>query len=134
MTKEEFKKISGTNRFQIHVSVSELQNKEDRTLIYGYDIERNSKHIYLLDGKINTVIYNNQDKIIESFARDERTIARLCIPNKRCYSESCDYEFVKLLCEKGFREELCLLAYNEERAKRLENQKFHGKLISELGE
>ena len=134
MKKEEYEKLFKSNvDTSVYIKVSDLKNKEDRTLIFGYDVDRNSFHVYFLNGKFNIIIYSLH-KLIYYSCSLEKVDSEKCIPNKRIYPESCDYEFVNLLIEKGFGDSLCVLPFDEKRAKKLENKRFHGKVISEIGE
>lgn len=85
--------------------VSELTDQTDRTLLYGYTLERYTWHVYLKDGAIHVYVYRN------SFKGDEVLRYEVCgpevhlnsvnlIPSKRLYPECCDYEFCQILVDK----------------------------------
>lgn len=77
---------------------STLKNKEPRTLVYWYTLDRNSFHCYLDDKWFITVlIYDNDYDIKETqfFWPDDKVNFNKCTPNKRSYPECCDSEFIK---------------------------------------
>jgi hypothetical protein len=77
------------------ISASELTDQTDRTLVYGYDIPRETVHVYLKDGLIHLFTQGNH---VEAETWDD--LNRL-VPRKRSYQEHCDYEFCALLIERG---------------------------------
>lgn len=86
----------------------DLRDQEARTLIYGYDVDRNSFHVYLsYNGKICAVLYSYPDKILSTWDEDSAgfpegvTTNLEWIPNKRVYPECCDYDFCRILQERG---------------------------------
>lgn len=97
MNKEQYKKLTTIDSNKI-IDAYDLTNMEDRTLLYGYTCERNTWHVYLQKNRIYTVIYKWNEE------PEEWEITHNCqyIPDKRLYPECCDYEFCKLLKEKGF--------------------------------
>lgn len=110
-----------------HIYINELVNLSDRTLIYGNDY-RGVFHFYLKNGTFNCVICNSNGIFPEDsfFGAIDLSLA-LCIPSKSCYPESCDYEFVKLLKNKGY--ELCMLGFNDERYNKVRGNIYHGLVI-----
>ena len=105
MELEEFKLL--TEQTNDLISVNDLHNKKDRTLIYGYTCERNTFHVYLKDMQIHTVAYNTD------YSGDKPKVKNMVefaiksnhdyVPDKRLYPECCDYEFCKLLKERNVR-------------------------------
>lgn len=88
----------------------------NKTLMYGYTCERETFHVYIKDEQIYVVVYETDYSILyneelSSFMRGEpkpknmRQIEvksnRDYVPNKRLYPERCDYNFCKLLKERG---------------------------------
>lgn len=79
------------------LSVEDLKNKDDRTLLYGFTCDRDTWHVYLKSGKIFCVKYPYKGTpSLVSICKNEDFV-----PNKRLYPERCDFEFCKLLKEKG---------------------------------
>lgn len=118
MLMQEFEMIKNYDEL---ITVDMLNNKEDRTLLYGYTCERKTFHVYLKDQQIHTIVYsggyeNNQPNYIR-----EINVEYNCdyIPDKRIYPERCDFEFCMLLTMKG--KKLLFLAYEE-----VEKQQYYG--------
>jgi hypothetical protein len=84
---------------RLQVGVKLLRDQSDRTLLYGYTVERNTWHVYLLDGLIYLHIYNPQ-RTFQTSASAAWAVNDL-IPNKRLYPEACDHEFCTLLTNLG---------------------------------
>lgn len=85
------------------VSVEELKAlgiTNNTTLLYGYDINRNTRHVYFMDGLIHVVVYNLQKEVFDIIKAPEIE-CRNIIPNKRIYPESSLFAFIKLIKEKG---------------------------------
>jgi len=97
MNKEQFDKLKGIEKAKEQViTIDDLINKTNRTLLYGYTCERDTWHVYIKDNKIFAVIY----KYGES-PKEMNIFSNYCyIPDKRLYPETCDYEFCKLLKDK----------------------------------
>lgn len=102
------------------ITAKHLKNKEDRTLIYGYDCDRNTFHVYLKDEQIHILKYNSREVFpkLEAFSNDDY------VPNKRVYPEYSDFEFCKLLKEQDIH--ISFLSYSEP-AK--EPNPYFGKII-----
>ena len=96
MTDIQFKML---NKDSVFINTDCLNNKEDRTLLYGYTTERDTWHVYIKDREIHTVWYGNGDLITPIKVNVTRNSDY--IPNKRLYPDRCDYEFCKLLIDQG---------------------------------
>lgn len=115
MEKEEFEKLSEIKKSEDLITVKDLVNKQDRTLLYGYTCSRETFHVYLKNLEIHTIIYqmdylthkpiNMREILVEDNYK--------YIPDKRLYPETCDYEFLKLLKANG--EYLPFTFFNEDR-------------------
>lgn len=90
MTKEEFESLTNRNSNAI-ISVDDLKNKENRTLIYGYTLDRSTHHVYLKDGRIYCCVYDDDIIKREVVWNDDY------VPDKRIYPARSDYEFCLLL-------------------------------------
>jgi len=76
----------------------------------------------LKDGKFHHIIYNPTGST--TICSDGQKIGMDdCVPDKRVYSEACDYEFCKLLINYGVS--IPFLSHNPDRPK----QQFYGKVI-----
>lgn len=87
------------------LDVTDLKNKKDRTLLYGYTCDRLTWHVYLLDAEIYTVMYRFNGPLIDMPIKSNRDF----VPNKRLYPAMCDFEFCCLLKKRGVS--LCFTTY-----------------------
>lgn len=105
------------------VSAKEIFNHQPRTLLWGYTCDRDSFHVYL-DGMgfIHRVTYmkTSGEDVLLSHVKGTELEAKLLVPNKRVYPEATDFEFAKLLKEKGI--EVTYTNYQEDR----EESDFYG--------
>lgn len=74
---------------------------EDRTLLYGYDCDRRTWHIYQKDGEIHRAIYITHNPKPEAYDHGPELDVEILVPNKRLYPEACDFEFCKKLKQLG---------------------------------
>ena len=79
---------------------SDLKDKTPRTLIYGYNMERESVHVYLNSDGVICMAYGDE-RNVRHFTEEETENNRDYIPSKRAYVECTDLEFAKLLKEAG---------------------------------
>jgi hypothetical protein len=98
---------------------------QDRTLLYGYTCDRDTFHVYLMDGVLHRVIYNHDNKVL-SHEMGQSLSPYLLAPNKRAYPETCDEQFCRLMITRG--QEISFTTFNEMREPSL----FHGKIREEL--
>jgi hypothetical protein len=111
MNEQEYNKfISEPRGPRLLPSVSELSDLTPRTLIFGYDTDSKSFHVYLgVDRLIHVVRYTSRaigydTGLILFHSHGESggvTKPSDFVPNKRVYPESCDLEFCKLLRTYG---------------------------------
>lgn len=123
MTKEEFASLPEQRVPVALVAVDEIMYEDaDRTLLWGYDCDRNSWHVYLKDREIHRVVYTYDGNILASDADWSLPVEDL-IPNKRLYPEACDAGFCALLRDKG----ACLpfTTFDDKRPAR----QFHGRIL-----
>jgi hypothetical protein len=109
-----------------HVLVSDLTDQSNRTLIYGYDCDRHTFHLYIKDRQFHVHYYVMKKTLSHSCT--ESLDIRACIPDKRVYPESCDYEFCQLLKYRDVG--IPFTTYDRVRAKRLKRRKYHGVLFT----
>lgn len=119
MNINELEKLKKVEEKKALVTAKDLENQENRTLLYGYDCERDTWHTYLKDGEIITVIYPHKSNVRRFDVQENEHF----VPNKRLYPESCDYEFCKLLKESGVY--LPFTTYDEN----VEKVTFYGKVL-----
>lgn len=84
------------------VSGSDLNDQQDRTLLYGYTTDRNTHHVYLKDGTLHLLVYRygTHEKIVLRHEAGELPMHSL-VPNKRLYPEKCDHAFCSFLQDEG---------------------------------
>lgn len=97
MNTKEFRILQSLGKTNQLISVDDLLQKSDRTLLYGFTCERHTWHVYLKEKQIYTVVYKYQESPREVKVETNEQFA----PDKRLYPERCDYEFCKLLKEQG---------------------------------
>lgn len=91
-------------------------DESDRTLLYGYDCERNTWHLYSYGGKVFLYVYNPMT--VEARFLNEFTSYEAMVPDKRLYPERCDYEFCRwLIVDKQVR--LPFLHWGDERVEKV---------------
>jgi hypothetical protein len=106
---------------------SMLANQTPRTLLWGYDLERNSWHVYLDEfGIINRVHYAYLNHLISFVQEHQVSENKGYAPTKRLYPEACDYEFSKMLLESNTY--MPWTTFNPERKPGL----WHAKTLTEL--
>lgn len=120
MNKKEYLELTKTL-----IKVGDLKNMNDRTLIWGYDLERNSFHVYMKDDTLFKVVYSYLDILICSVQGESLDVAA-CIPSKRIYPEASDLEFCEILMKRG--QTLPFTTFDEKR----EERQYHGLLLENL--
>ncbi|GAB6464345.1 hypothetical protein CON36_32320 [Bacillus cereus] len=98
MNVREFEKLKKIQKEKEQVlTIDDLTNKEDRTLLYGYTCEKETWHVYVKNNAIYTLVnpYGNNVEYVEIESNQEY------VPDKRLYPERCDFEFCSLLKQKG---------------------------------
>lgn len=97
MDREQYEKLT---RFEPKVSAELLEDKQDRTLLFGFTLKRHTHHVYLQNGVLHLLVYRwskEGEKPVLHHEEGEIEAYRL-VPSKRLYPEKCDYEFCKILC------------------------------------
>lgn len=100
MNNLEFEALNDINKVEKVITIDMLKDKSDRTLLYGYDCDRNTHHVYIEGGRIYIYSYNSRE-VIKLTSEDNIKENYQYIPDKRLYPETCDFEFCKLLMEFG---------------------------------
>lgn len=73
--------------------IGPLQGTYDRTLLYGYDVDRRTWHVWQKDGYLHRAIYIQSNRLPEVHDQNIELDAETLAPNKRLYPEACDLEF-----------------------------------------
>lgn len=103
-----------------------LQDKTDRTLIWGYTPEKDSFHVYLQEGTIVRLVYGYRDTE-PSVEAGTDFFPQTLVPAKRVYPEASDAEFCGLLQQVGA--EFTFATFDPKR----EPKQFHGKTLEDFG-
>jgi hypothetical protein len=94
----------------------------DRTLLFGFNLDRTTFHVYLKDGQIRRVIYNHQGVI--DFQSQETWEAVSLVPDKRAYPERTDGHFARLMLHHGIA--VPYTTFDEDAYEHAKDQLFHG--------
>lgn len=97
LTREEFELVRNIEPISYKLTIEDLEDKSDRTLLYGYTSDRYTWHVYVRDYEIVTIVYGFGE-LVEVIDIEED---KHYVPNKRLYAECCDFEFCSLLAERG---------------------------------
>lgn len=118
---KQLKWLEGTEAEPQAVDIAELSSHADRTLLWGYDLDRNSWHVYVQKGKLHLYVYNGEGETVRYASGISLPVEGLT-PNKRLYPEACDFEFCKLVRAKGGY--LCFTTFDADRP----YKQFHGEV------
>lgn len=126
MNKEQYRTLECSTQKKDEVSIDELIDRSDRTLIYGYTIDRETFHLYLENGQFNLAIYDAYDCLVKSARGKAQMSVSDCRPSKRAYPERSDFEFAMLMKKKEANITFTTFSkVNKE-------GRFHGKRVEEL--
>jgi hypothetical protein len=97
MNKKEYEELDSIWKANKIITVGDLKNKQDRTLLYGYTCNRDTWHVYLELNEIICVIYEfgKKTKLVEIISNND------FVPDKRLYPARCDFEFCSILKSLG---------------------------------
>lgn len=101
MTKDELELLKNEIDVSPMVNISELPAGYEGTLVYGYDCDRNTVHVYVKAGQIHAVTYNSAGEIV-SHVFGEEVYTGTCKPSKRAYRQNTQYFFASLMAKKGY--------------------------------
>ena len=95
---EEIRRIQNIDHRAL-VSAEQFAAGGDRTLIYGYDVDRNTFHVYLKDGMLHRFVYRPSVQPRWPFAHVALHSMHGVdmVPNKRIYWEFSDFEAIRTL-------------------------------------
>ena len=107
MRKEWFEKLNQIDeeKYKIITADDLRPYLYDKTLMYGFTCERKTFHVYVKNGEIYVVTYNNDYSTDKVRPKNMEQIVVNSnydyVPDKRLYPERCEYHFCKMLKEKG---------------------------------
>lgn len=102
--------------------VNDFEDRSDRTLMYGYDVDRRTVHVFMLGGVIYKSVYSYDEGPVPE-GKVSWNPAEL-VPDKRAYPESTDYEFARMMIDRGHA--LPFTTYSEERWGHVNGLRFFG--------
>lgn len=86
------------------ITIDDLKDKSDRTLIHGYTCDRDTFDIVLSGGQIRKYVTEKMDVAPWYIQREMEIVQNEdYIPNKRVYPDRSDFEFCQLLIHRGYR-------------------------------
>ena len=101
MKAEQLTEVRAIKAAKPSISIDDLTDKSDRTLIYGYDVDRVTIHVYIENERISYYRYSRSGEFMD-FRNDERWHdPEYLVPNKRAYPEATDFEFATILARIG---------------------------------
>jgi hypothetical protein len=126
MTKGQFEIVEtwgdeSRNEKFIEAALQSMSDKTDRTLIWGYTLNRDSFHVYLKNRNIYKVIYEYRQEPEQYPINSVYDV----LPNKRAYPEACDFEFCRFIKSLGV--EISFTTFDDKR----EVKKYHGEILCE---
>jgi len=126
MNLTEFAELGAQSVKPLTVDATDVEGP-DRTLIYGYTVDRWSWHVYLKQGEIHLFVYESRTSGAPGpvYCYEARTswVASNLVPSKRVYPESVDAQFAHLLLARGVT--LPYTTFNEERYGNVAGLDFH---------
>lgn len=104
------------------VSMSDLPEGYEGTLLYGYNFDRTTLHVYAKNGEIHALTYRGSDQEVISHHKGETLSAEQCVPEKRFYFEPTQAFFLELLMNK-----VALPCHTSNGGESLEEGEFYSK-------
>lgn len=106
MNREQYEAYRAADIRPQEIHISDL-GPEEGTLAYGYDTDRNTWHIYVMDNELHVLIYWPQRVGQEHryhtlrYLHGEAIPAEMMSPNKRVYPDTVDPKFAELMRRLG---------------------------------
>lgn len=114
MTPDQFETFKKIQAMRPLVYASDLWGEKERTLLLGYDVGRETLHVYLRGGLIHRVVATSHGEVLEHQVEPYWLAEYLVEGQKRWYPEASDQDFaVKLARGKT---ELFFTSFDKERA------------------
>lgn len=123
MTEEQMNIIWNFEKKEHLLCEEDFDNKEDRTLIYGYTCDRETFHVYFKNKKIRVIKYGGYKNIPLTEINPKTN--QDFIPDKRVYPDASDYNFCLKLREFGY--EIPFTSY-----KTFAKETFYAKIIEDF--
>ena len=101
MNIDQFAKLSNEMQVDRTISVNDLSELNEKTLLFGYMTNRDTFHVYLRNGLLHKVIYSYNSDEAHTYESGKTLNLEGITPNKRLYPEKCDLEFCSLLTKAG---------------------------------
>ncbi|MFJ2662570.1 hypothetical protein [Arthrobacter koreensis] len=102
MNQNEYEQFCGEDRrANPPLVTAEDVGGDNRTLAYGYDVDRNTFHVYVHEGSLYVLTYSSRGEIISNNSGPELQ-AQLLRPNKRVYPQYTDGRFARIMRDLDF--------------------------------
>ena len=103
MNEQEYASLQDYRAMPTRLSASMLRNRVPRTLIWGFDCDRNSFHVYLGDDNQLHIVRYDYDGFLLAYQTEANAEPQAYVPNKRVYPGACDLEFCRILIDADVR-------------------------------
>lgn len=126
MNRKEFDSLPGAK-----ITVPTIHSsafREEKTLLYGYNVDRGTFHVYSHGGRIHLLIYITEG--VKSYQVHDLWNCEDLIPNKRVYPERSDYKFCREVQNQGVR--IPFLNYNLDQDQLPEPKQYYGKIHTDF--
>jgi hypothetical protein len=120
---EQVQEPSSENVQMVHVFTL---GRQERTLVYGYTLERETFHVYVRGGEIHVHIYNYKGETLGHIHGDELP-AEMLRPSKRAYPERTEYAFAQYM--KSIGHPLTFTNFNQEKYDENIFATYYGKIV-----
>lgn len=100
----------------------------DRTLLWGYDVDKVGMHVYLLDGQIHLARIS-LGRILSDQAEPVWPAKEL-VPNKRAYPERTDIAFARLMIARDA--EICFTTFDDAAWLASNEHRFHAPVVGQV--
>lgn len=108
------------------MSVDDI-GRQDRTLVYGYDLDRTTVHVYKSGGELHALRYDSHGVIV-GYVHGTTVDLEVLKPTKRAYPERTDYEFAAAMARVD--SPLTFTTFDHSRAAAGDGRIFHAKVAS----
>jgi hypothetical protein len=135
LTEKEFLELIAEVPSSPIIEISDFEDQTERTLLYGYTLERETVHVYMKNGLIHKVVYTPSrmvDATVVSIESKKEWYAQDLVPSEKAYPESTDSEFASLMLELRLDRAISFASYSKKDCDRRALKKFAGGIIEEL--
>ncbi|MER6605959.1 hypothetical protein ABT282_08585 [Streptomyces sp. NPDC000927] len=122
-------------RNNLHTVGIQMVGQDERTLLVGYTLDRNTWHVYVKDGEIHRLISDGVTPRIISHKSADAWNAEDLLPDKRVYPEQTDIKFAEIVERSGIQ--IPFTTFNEDSYEEVQKSEsnglyFHSKIREDL--